>query len=132
MPKRIIAIGLLFVICGLLAIWDVIAGLAHSKFNLNFAVLMLPVGIGLLRGKKSSQWWARFWIILGYCAMGLLILLAIAEPQSVYATWFGTQVRGPSAIPYVICVATVFTGVLIVLHRLLYSQRSNAYFNQVD
>ncbi len=131
MPKRLIAIGVLFVACGLIAIWGVISGLAHNNISLNFAVLMLPVGVGLLRGKRSSQWWARFWIILGYCMMGLLVLLAFAMPQNVSATWFGNRIRGPSAIPYVIFVAIVFTVVLNVVHRLLYSEKSNAYFNRL-
>ena len=131
MPKRIIAIGLLFLVFGLLAIWGVIVGMAHNKISLNFAVLTLPVGIGLLRGKRSSQWWARFWIILGYCMMGLMVVLAFSMPQSVHATWFGNRIRGASAVPYVVFVAIVFTLVLIVLHRLLYSEKSNAYFNRL-
>jgi hypothetical protein len=131
MPKRIITIGVLFVVCGLFAIWSVLSGLANNRINLNFAVLMLPVGVGLLRGKRSSQWWARFWIILGYCMMGLLVMLAFAMPHNVNATWFGNRIRGPSAIPYVIFVAIVFTAVLNVVHRLLYSEKSNAYFNRL-
>lgn len=131
MPKRLIAIGILFVACGLFAIWGVIAGLAHNKISLNFAVLMLPVGIGLLRGKRSSQWWAGVWIILGYCMMGLLVLFTFVMPQNVSATWFGNRIRGPSAIPYVFFVAIVCTVVLNVVHRLLYSEKSNAYFNRL-
>jgi hypothetical protein len=131
MPKRIIAIGLLFVACGLYAIWDVIVGLSRNNVSLNFAVLMLPVGIGLLRGKSSSQWWARFWIIIGYCIMGLLILLTLAMPQNAYANWFGNRILGPSAVPYVILVAFVYTVALVVVHRLLYSEKSNAYFNRL-
>ena len=131
MPKRIIAIGLIFVVCGLLAIWGFFAGLAQNRISLNFAVLMLPVGIGLLRGKRSSQWWARFWIVLGFCVVGLLVLLAIVMPHNVHATWFGNKIRGPSAVPYVMLVAIGFSVVLVVMHRLLCSEKSNAYFNRV-
>ena len=63
--------------------------------------------------------------------MGLLVLLAFAIQQNVSATWFGNRIRGPSAIPYVIFVAIVFTVVLNVVHRLLYSEKSNAYFNRL-
>lgn len=45
MPKRIIAIGLIFVICGVLSILEVLAALTQSRIYLNFAVLILPVGV---------------------------------------------------------------------------------------
>ena len=123
-------IGLLFVAFGLLAIWDIIYRLTHNEIYLNFAVFMLPVGIGLLRRKRSSQWWARFWIILGYCFNGLLVLFAISMPQYVHATLFGYQIYGRSAVPYVIGVAFVFAAELIVVHRLLYSEKANQFFNR--
>lgn len=63
MPKRVLIIGLLFCLSGILAIWDVLSGICQNRLSLNFAVLLLPVGIGLLRGRQRSQWWARFCII---------------------------------------------------------------------
>jgi hypothetical protein len=61
-PTRITAIGTLFIIGGCVAAWEVIYDLFHSHVNLNFAVLMIPVGIGLLKGRASSRGWAKFWI----------------------------------------------------------------------
>ena len=128
MPKRILLIGLLFCVGGILAIWDVVTSLCRSCLDLNFGVLLLPVGIGLLRGKPSSQWWARFWIILGYIGCGLLVSAAIVWPDAAYATWFDSQLRGPAAVPYVVGMATLSAVLLVVTHKLFYSDKANEFF----
>lgn len=128
MPKRILLIGVLFCLGGLSAIWDVLSGLSESRLNLNFAVFLLPVGIGLLRGKRRSLGWARFWIILGYVLCGVLAVGAVVSPGSVHATWFGTKLQGPAAAPYVIGLALSCAGLLFAVHRLLYSEKANRFF----
>ena len=130
MPKRILIIGILFCLGGLLAIWEVASDLFRSHINLNFAVLMLPVGIGILKGKKSSQWWARFWIILGYIGCGLLVLASLAFPENVSADFMGNEIKGTQAVPYTIAGAILFTALFVYMHRLLYSEIAQAYFNQ--
>ncbi len=130
MPKRVLVIGLLFCLGGILAIWDVLSGLFDSRLSINFAVLLLPVGIGLLRGKPSSQWWARFWIILGYILCGSLIIFVMLSPESAHATGFGTDLHGPEAAPYVIGMALFFAVLLFVLHKLLYSEKANRFFRR--
>ena len=74
---------ILFCLAGMLAIWEVISDLVHSHLNLNFAVFLLPVGIGLLRGKPRSQWWARFWFILGYILCALLVVMVLVSPGNL-------------------------------------------------
>ncbi|RYD49041.1 MAG: hypothetical protein EOP85_02385, partial [Verrucomicrobiaceae bacterium] len=66
MPKRILIIGILFCLNGLAAGWDMVSAPFENRFSLNLAVLMLPVGIGLLRGRDSSRRWANVWIVLGF------------------------------------------------------------------
>lgn len=128
MPLRILIIGILFCLGGLSAIWDVLSSLFRSHINLNFAVLLLPVGIGLLRGRPSSQWWARFWIILGYIMCIAMVVLVISSPANAHASWFGRRIEGPSAVPYAIVVATLAALFLFALHKLLYSPKATAYF----
>ncbi len=129
MPKRILIIGLIFCFGGASAIWDVISDLSRSHINLNFAVLLLPVGVGLLRGRSRSQWWARFWIILGYIVCAVLIGAAVISPQNVSASWYDRDLRGPEAVPYVIAGSICLALLLYFVHRLLYSPRADAYFN---
>src|SRR5690242_8259267 len=129
MPKRVLILGLLFVLGGVTAIWSIIEAAMNSRINLNFGVLLLPVGIGLLRGRASSQWWARFWIILGYIALIALVCFVLAFPQNAKASWFDTEIRGSRAVPYVLGIAALFGVALCICHRLLYSPKACAYLS---
>lgn len=131
-PKRIIIIGTLFCLGGVLAIWEVLSDLLESHINLNFAVFLLPVGIGLLRGKPRSQWWARIWIILGYLLCAFLVVVVFVAPENAHASWFEHEIRGPAAIPYVLLVLAILAVVFISTHKLLYSDRAKAYFNRSE
>lgn len=128
MPKRVLIIGLLFCLGGVVAIWDVLQGLFASRISLNFAVLLLPVGIGLLRGKPSSRWWAKFWIVLGYILCAVLLVIAVLSPDSAYATWFERELRGREAVPFVIGISILFLLLLVALQRLLDSEKALSYF----
>jgi len=128
MPKRIFIIGILFCLGGVLAIWEVVSDLFRSHINLNFAVLLLPVGIGILKGKKSSQWWGRFWIILGYIGCGLLVGSSLVWPENVTANGFGREIKGSEAVPYVLAGTVIIAATFIVLHKLLYSETAINYF----
>jgi len=130
MPKRILIIGILFCLAGASAIWEVVSDLFRSHVNFNFAVFLLPVGIGILKGKRSSQWWGRFWIILGYISCGLLAGASLLWPGNVTADQFGRAIQGREAVPYVIGVAVLFAILLVIIHRLLFSDTSQVYFNR--
>ncbi len=133
MPKRVLIIGLLFVLGGVLAIWSIIEAAMHNRISLNFGVFLLPVGIGLLRGRASSQWWARFWIILGYITLVALGCLVFAYPQyaEVKVTWFDTQIQGNRAIPYAFGLLALFVIFLGICHRLLYSPKACQFLSKV-
>jgi hypothetical protein len=128
MPKRVIIIGLLFCLAGGSAIWNVISGFFHSELRWNFGVLMLPVGIGLLRGRQQSQWWARFWIVLGYAGCAFLGLSVFMSHQASRVTLFGNEIRGSNAVICTVLVSLGVAGILIVIHRLLYSPIACEYF----
>jgi serine/threonine protein kinase len=132
MPKRIIIIGILFCLGGFSAIWDVLSDIFRSHINLNFAVFLLPVGIGLLRGKPRSQWWARFWIILGYILCALSVVVVIVSPENAHASWFDSEIRGSAAIPYVLLMLALLAVALIAVHKLLYSEKAQIYFKRTS
>jgi hypothetical protein len=93
-PTRITAIGTFFILGGLLAAWEVVYDLSHSRVNLNFAVLMIPVGIGLLKGRASSRGWAKFWIGLFSLVFGALLVFYPFFGESYSVEWFDEQVTG--------------------------------------
>lgn len=127
MPKRILIIGLLGCLCGALAIWDIVSGLMRSHLNLNFSVFLLPVGIGLMRGKASSLWWAKFWVYLGYLICGLAFVAVALDPRGAKAEWMGREIMGVQAtfsvIAVIVMVLLLLTGVLVVLR----SAKATAY-----
>ena len=129
MPKRVLIIGLIFVLGGASAIWNILESAMNSRLTINAGVFLLPIGIGLLRGRASSQWWARFWIILGYIAIIVLVCLVFAYPQNAKVTWFDVQIHGHSAIPYFLGLAALFVTCLVLCHRLLYSPKACQYLS---
>lgn len=130
LPKRVLLVGLLFCLGGAFAIWDIVEDLTRSTINFNLSVLLLPVGIGLLRGKTSSLGWAKFWIVLGWLVCGLGIVLVFIFPQKAYVTWFDNKIQGPEAVPLVVGVALAVILALLVMYILLASDKSKAYFRR--
>lgn len=128
MPKRILIIGVLFCISGLLAIWDIISALLESRIFLNFGVFTLPVGIGLLKGKASSRRWASLWIILGYLGSLAFAFLALDSPGNINLNFFGTSSSGGDTLAIAMISIAVWVAMLVCMHRLLYTPTSNEYF----
>lgn len=131
MPARVLIIGAIFCLAGVLAIWSVIvAALVESRLNINLAAFMLPVGIGLFKGRPSSRAWAGFWIVLGYLGCLLMAGLTVAAPQSVSGSWFERELHGAEAASYALLAAATMLVVLIAVHKLLYSEKASAYFSR--
>lgn len=130
MPKRVLILGLLFCFAGLWYVWSTIEAAMNKRIFLNFGVLLIPVGIGLLRGRASSQRWARFWIILLEIVLLVVVCISVAEPKYLEVSWFGTKIRGSQAIPYALGYATFFWAALYTGHRLLYSPKASAYLSK--
>ena len=93
-PISITVIGAIFIIAGCLAGCGIIYDLFHSRLNFNFAVLMMPVGFGLLKGRSSSRGWAKFWIGLFSLVIGLLLVCYPFFGDSYSVTWFDQQLVG--------------------------------------
>jgi len=115
-PPSITVIGVIFIIAGCLAAWEIVYDLFHDHLNLNFAVLMIPVGIGLLKGRSSSRRWAKFWIGLASLMIGLLLVAYPFFGDSYSVTWFDKPLVGIPRHAMVIG----FPIVLLVIARLMW------------
>jgi hypothetical protein len=93
---------------GCLAAWEVIYGLFHSHVNLNFGVLMIPVGIGLLNGRASSRGWAKFWIGLFSLVFGGLLVFYPFFGGSYSVKWFDEEMTGGQRHAVAIGVPIIF------------------------
>ena len=61
-PVGITIIAILFILSGAWSGFEMIQDLYLGRFDINFGVLTIPVGIGLFIGRSSSRGWAKFWI----------------------------------------------------------------------
>lgn len=87
-------VGWIFMIIGMLAIVSMVVKLFNRTISFNFIALMLPVGIGLLKGRRSSLGWARFWAA-GALILGTVLLLPYPfDPSSYKVRFFGHEVHG--------------------------------------
>ncbi len=127
-PKRVLIVAILFILCGAQAVWSIVEAALHSRLNINLGVFLLFVGMGLLRGKRSSLSWARFWIVLGYILIVVAAGLFLSHPSRLKISLWGEQVHGASVIPYALVILAGLAAALIACHRALNSPKSLAYF----
>ncbi len=94
LPARVALIGLLFIAAGCLACLEMFANLMRSRLILNFGVLMLPVGFGLLRGRSSSRRWAKCWVGLMAFASAMILVIYPAAGDAAVVKWNGWEPEG--------------------------------------
>jgi len=139
MPKRILIIGILFCLVGLISIWGIISNLIQSGSVLSELVidintiqaLALPIGIGLLMRRQWSQWWARLAIVVGYVFCLMSVFVAVISPEKVYFTWFNQSITGDWKIRFFLASMLLIISMLVCINRLLYSEKAKNYFNQL-
>ncbi|MFH5802851.1 hypothetical protein [Alienimonas sp. DA493] len=85
LPTALKVVAWLFIITGALAAWDVLAALLNGRISLNFGVLGLFIGPGLLR--LSSGWrtcgLVLLWIEMILIPLAILALVASGGPLDV-------------------------------------------------
>lgn len=127
-PRRVLVIAILFCAFGALVLGSMVWGLGKGRLDLNPLALTLPVGIGLLRGQTSSQWWATLWLILGYGLCGALMVAEWVWPGQTKIEGFGYRFEGGYSMPVLLACCAIPAAFLITLHVLLHSPKATAYF----
>jgi hypothetical protein len=124
-PACVVVIAIFFICMGAWSIWTIIASLACSRLYLNFGVLMLPVGIGLLNLKPWARCCAMVSVVITYVIAGIgaiIFLAAIASSGQAHVTWNGREAVGPERGWAAICCATMLFALTtwnIWMHRAL-------------
>lgn len=129
-PKRVFVIAMLCVLAGILAVWEVITKLSQMNVSVNLGICLLPVGLGLIKGRKSSFRWARIWVYFGYFLCLGLVFATTLNLGHTTATWFGKRLVGSEAAPVAAFFALGGAAVLAVLHWYLVSPKSVAWFER--
>ena len=128
-PTSITVIGAIFILAGCLAAWQIVYGLFHDHLYLNFSVLLVPVGLGLLKGRSSSVGWAKFWIGL-FSLISLLLLICypfFADSYSV--TWLDDQLVGFRRHVMAVGFPIVFLSIAFWMWRRLTDPSNLRFFN---
>jgi putative effector of murein hydrolase LrgA (UPF0299 family) len=127
-PLSITIIAILFLCLGLKAVYEIIERAMQGSLHINLGFFMIPIAIGLLRGKDSSRIWAKIW-----CGFSILVavVLALAYPFYGYSwniidSYGWVQALGRQTV--------VVLGVLIILlpamvvWRCLSTERARGFF----
>jgi hypothetical protein len=93
-PLSITIIGITLIILGLYVGLVMIMEALQHRFFLNVAVLMIPIGIGLLRGRPTLVSWARGSVaFVGLCSAGI-VLRFLAGPHHASESGVSLQFLG--------------------------------------
>lgn len=127
-PTSLKVVATLFILSGISAVIEIIVSLLHGQLSLNFGVLGLWVGAGLLRLSPTSRTWALIftWMALIITPIGGLIFLNSA---TLDFTLFGQKV---GHIPKVVglAAAVVFFIVSVWQYQVLTRPDVRALFRR--
>jgi len=131
---------MIFSFFGLVASWNIVSSLLKSQIYPDITVILLPIGLGIIKGQLWAQWWARFLILLGYIVCFLFAAMILLSPKGATAQWtimstenpnakwLNQSFTGTEAALYIIVTLTVVVTILGIMHWALYSEKAKDYF----
>ncbi len=125
LPKSLEIVAWLFITGAICSAIDVVVSLFYSRISINFGVLTVFIGCGLLRLNPRSLSWAMFFVWLGLILTPILALLFLFTPGTL--TLFGINLgAAPPGLGFVLCVATF--AVICWEYRVLTSREIRDLF----
>jgi hypothetical protein len=130
-PLGLTIIGSLFILGGALALFQMALDLSHSRIRLNFAVLMIPVGIGLLKGRFSSRFWAKVWIGFFVVFVSALLLAYPFFSESYHVRFGSEELHG--AMRHIVAVTIPALLILpgVIAWKYLRGRKLDSFFGEV-
>lgn len=128
-PLRVYFLGGLFLLLGFAAVLTTVRQFQEGTVNINLAILLIPIGVGLLLGWRSCLAWAKFVIGCGWALLAVASILAVLKPEAAVARWGGQVYRGSEALPSVLGITLALATGLYGLWWLLQSPPTQRYFN---
>jgi hypothetical protein len=127
LPSSLRAVAWFTILCGIVSLLTVLVELFHRKLFLNFGVLLIPAGFGLLRRDRGWRTFTLFMLWLGMIGFGagfVALLLGFGRPTSSAFRVFGLAGnREASAI-----ISAAMFGVNFWQYRVLTSPPVRRWF----
>lgn len=91
-PLSITIVGTTLLLLGLYVGLVMVMEALQHRFFLNFAALMVPIGIGVLRCGPASAWWARVSVVLVGLSSAGIVLRFVAGTHAAFGAGLSLQV----------------------------------------
>jgi hypothetical protein len=106
--------------------------LFNDRLHIDFTLLMIPIGLGLLKGQSSSRYWAKFWIGLCSVVVGLLLVLYPFIGDSFSVRWFDKELAGYSRHAMAIGFPIIFLSLARWMWIHLTSPKTLPFFDDFE
>ncbi len=128
-PIGLTIIGALFILVGASALFELVQDLMHRRISLNFAVLMIPVGIGLLKGRASSRSWAKFWIGLFLLVVTTFAIAYWVVPERFHVSLGSEEAHGMMRHVIAVTIPALLIVAGVSCWKYLSNQKLDAFFD---
>ena len=103
LPQSLQIVAWLFIIGGICSAIDMIMSPFYGRISINFGVLTIFIGRGLLRFNPRSLSWAMFFTWLGLILTPIFAAIFLVTPGNL--TLFGVKVgQAPPGLGFVFCI----------------------------
>jgi len=112
-PVSLKVVAWIFIIGGVLACIEIVVALLHEHININFGVLGLFIGPGLLKLRRGWRTCALVYLVIALIAIPIITLLSLGAPASgFHISVFGQPLsRAPMELVLVIAIGAFLLGV---------------------
>jgi len=126
-PRSLTFLAWIFILFGASAVWKMVDALLSNSVSINFAVLMIPVGFGLLKGRASSVMWAKVWIGLFAALMVVLAVGYVLWGDSYHVHLFHQELYGIQRHLMAALSSFVILGLCLLGWKILVSTAVRAF-----
>jgi hypothetical protein len=117
-PTSLKVVAVLFLLSGIFSLIEVIVSLMHGHFNLNFGILGLFIGPGLLRLSRGWRTCALVFLWITMIGLPMVALLFLVTSGPLDFTLFGQKV-GDASKGLGILVAALLFALAVWQYRVL-------------
>jgi hypothetical protein len=107
-PASLKVVATLFILGGICAVIEVLVSLAHSRININFGVLGLFIGPGLLALRRGWRTCGLVFIWIAMIGAPIFVILVLGYPRPLDLILFGQKIGYVSKEVGLIAAAVLF------------------------